>query len=1054
MFRYLFTELIKFIVPILKPYIMRKFIVFVVLQFLVAGIYATENTYFVSNPSLSPDAKSIVFVFENDLWKMNIEGGLASRITALDGVESNPRFSPDGKWLTFSSTQNGNANVYIMPVNGGVIKQLTFHDGNDQVSSWSWDSKNIYITSSRYNSFTTYAVSLDGTTPTRMFGDNYFNMPHHVVADPISDGFYFTESSESYRSSNRKRYKGDHNPDIKYYNPQKKEFKQLTDHEGKDFWPTVDAAGKLYFVSDEANDEYNLYTFENNLKKQLTNFESSIIYPQVSANGEKVVFIKDYQLFVYDVESNETSQPQINLFEADVLNIEKEYDVKGKITNFDISADNKKIAFVSRGRLFVSDLKGQFVKEMNTNPAERVREVKWLKDNKTLIYTRTVNGWANLFTISATGKSSEKSLTKEDRTMRLIELNNAMDKAVYYSGNTQLNMIDLSSFKSSTLVEDEFWFRSTRAKFSPDDKYLSYTAYRNFERDIFTYNFKQKTSINITNTGASENGPFWSPDGKYLYFSADRHSAGFPRGSDNNNLYRLPLYRFAKEFKLDKFDELFAKKQKKDSTKPAIIIDLKNIAERWEELRVRSGQQSSPYVIDQKGKTIVLFRSNHDKGVNALWKMVLDPFKSPKTEKIADGRFGEIVKSKDKLYTLISGTIHELKLDAKKTAKIDISYQFSKVLNDEFIQMYYENWAALDENFYDGKFHGIDWDQILKKNEKFFPFIKNRNNLRSLLNNMLGELNSSHLGFRSRGAEETTYYKSATAATGIIFDQVNPYLVSRIVGKSPLDLYNDLVKPGDILTAVNGKEIETTKNRESYLNFTKLPAEISLTFLRNNVAFTVNVHPISSRGLSTLLYDEWIANNQKMVDQKTSKKVAYAFMKNMGAGSLSDFYIDMTTEAVHRDALILDLRYNTGGNVHDDVLQFLSQAPYLLWKQRDGEYGPQPNFAPSGKPIVLLINEHSLSDAEMTAAGFRNLELGTIIGTETYRWIIFTSSWQLVDGSSTRLPTWGCFDLDGSDLEATGVKPDIYVKNTFMDRINGDDPQLQKAIDYLLDKMK
>jgi len=126
----------------------------------------------------------------------------------------------------------------------------------------------------------------------------------------------------------------------------------------------------------------------------------------------------------------------------------------------------------------------------------------------------------------------------------------------------------------------------------------------------------------------------------------------------------------------------------------------------------------------------------------------------------------------------------------------------------------------------------------------------------------------------------------------------------------------------------------------------------------------------------------------------------------------------------------------------------------LLWKQRSGKVSTQPNFAPSGKPIVLLINEHSLSDAEVTAAGFRNLKLGTIIGTETYRWIVFTSSWGLVDGSSTRMPTWGCFNLNGDDLEKTGVKPDIYIKNTFKDRINGQDPQLDKAIEFILEKLK
>jgi tricorn protease len=203
-----------------------------------------------------------------------------------------------------------------------------------------------------------------------------------------------------------------------------------------------------------------------------------------------------------------------------------------------------------------------------------------------------------------------------------------------------------------------------------------------------------------------------------------------------------------------------------------------------------------------------------------------------------------------------------------------------------------------------------------------------------------------------------------------------------------------------------------------------------------------------------LLYDEWVDNNQKYVDEKSNKKIAYVHMKNMGVGELNNFIIEMTDELHHRDALILDLRYNTGGNVHDDVLKFLSQRPYLQWKYRGGQLTQQPNFTPAAKPIVVLVNEQSLSDAEMTTAGFKELKLGKVIGTETYRWIIFTSGKSLVDGSFYRLPSWGCYTFSGEDLELTGVKPDIYVKNTFKDKITGKDPQLDKALEEIKKQLK
>jgi tricorn protease len=215
----------------------------------------------------------------------------------------------------------------------------------------------------------------------------------------------------------------------------------------------------------------------------------------------------------------------------------------------------------------------------------------------------------------------------------------------------------------------------------------------------------------------------------------------------------------------------------------------------------------------------------------------------------------------------------------------------------------------------------------------------------------------------------------------------------------------------------------------------------------------VKIHPRSTGAMRTNLYDEWIADNQSKVDKATNEKVAYVHMKNMSTGSLEEFLIEMTSEAYNRDALILDLRYNTGGNVHDEVLKFLSQKPYLQWKFREGKLTPQGNFGAGAKPTVLLINEQSLSDAEMTAAGFKELGLGKIIGTETYRWIIFTSGAGLVDGSFYRLPSWGCYTLDGKNLEMEGVKPDIFVQTNFSDRLNGRDPQLEKAIEEVLKQL-
>lgn len=287
-----------------------------------------------------------------------------------------------------------------------------------------------------------------------------------------------------------------------------------------------------------------------------------------------------------------------------------------------------------------------------------------------------------------------------------------------------------------------------------------------------------------------------------------------------------------------------------------------------------------------------------------------------------------------------------------------------------------------------------------------------------------------------------------------MFSNDNPYEVTSIVSEGPADFPDKNIQVGDVITAINGEPVDQYVNREYYLSKPSIDEEVSLTLKRGDASVEVKIHPKSTGSLRTNLYDEWIAHNQEVVDTKTDNKVAYVHMKNMGGGSLQDFLIEMTSEAYNRDALILDLRYNTGGNVHDEVLKFLSQKPYLQWKFREGKLTPQGNFGAGAKPTVLLINEQSLSDAEMTATGFKELGLGTIIGTETYRWIIFTSSAGLVDGSSYRLPSWGTYTLDGQNIEKVGVKPDIYIRTTFEDRVKGRDPQLDKAIEEVLKQLK
>ncbi|MCC9135013.1 S41 family peptidase [Pontibacter silvestris] len=1026
-----------------------------------------QEVYFATNPTITPDAKNIIFSYEGDLWQIASGGGAANRLTGMEGYESRPRISPNGKWVAFTSSQYGNEDVYVMPMGGGSIKQLTFHEGADQVESWSWDSKTIYFTSDRANRFSAYKVNREGGTPQRMF-QHYFHTVHNVAEHPSSGEIFFDETWESKTFAQRKGYKGAYNPDVQSYNLKTGEYKRYTDYEGKDFWVTIDGKGKFYFVSDEANGEYNLYTFKDGKKTQLTSFDTSVKWPSVSANGEKIVFEKDYQLYIYDVASGQAQKVKANVLNNNTLEKEKDFKTAGNISHFDVSPDNKKLAFVSRGVLFVSDAKGEFVRQLQTNPAERVSEVKWLADNKRIIYSQTIHGYLNWFIISADGSTSAKQLTEELKNNRNLVLNKGRSQGVYYSGRNQVKLIDLTTLKTKTIAEDEIWaIQNSNPSFSPDGQYVMYTAHRNFEQDIFIHHLASNKTYNLTNTGVTESDPFWSPCGNYIYFTTDRTSPSYPYGMKDPDLYRLALNKTDKPYRSDKFDELFKPEEKADDSKgkgkkvkteekkseaSVVKVEFEDLQNRWEQIGENFGSQYNPYVLQKDDKTTVLFASDHGNGKYNIWKLMTSPFEKPKTEKIegASTRSIELASADGTYYMLVDGNINTLNLDGSKVEKIDIAHSFRKNLKDEFNQMFYEVWAGVEENFYDDNFHGVNWKKKKESYARLLPYISNRTDLRLLLNDMLGELNSSHMGFSSSGSEEKPYYSSRTLATGLLFEEGSPYQVKAVVHRGALDVMDKDVKAGDILVKVDGHPVDKAMNREYYFAKPSLLDETELTFERNGKPFTVKVHPEASSSQKENLYDEWVEENQKYVDNASGKKIAYVHMKNMSTDALEQFLIEMTSEGYQRDGLILDLRYNTGGNVHDDVLRFLAQKPYLQWKYRGGTLTSQPNFTPAASQIVLLMNEQTLSDGEMTATGFKQMGLGKIVGTDTYRWIIFTSGKQLVDGSYFRLPSWGCYTLDGRNIEKEGVMPDIYVKNTFKDRLENKDPQLERAVQEIL----
>lgn len=1027
----------------------------------ILPLYASAETlHFPYNPSLSPDGGTIYFSYDGDIFSVPAQGGLAMRLVSLGGNEGSPKVSPCGKYLAFSSDIQGNNDVYVVPVAGGEVKRLTWHEGNDVPGGWSKDSKYIYFESNRANNRTTYKVALAGGTPERLFS-NYFNTIVNLVENPVTGELYFNESTESINFPTRKRYVGDHNPNIKGWNPARKAYRELTSYEGKDSWPMVDKKGNLYYVTDRFNKESNIVRHNpSGEPQQLTSYSQSVQYPSVSYGGDAMVFILEYKIHYMDLATGKVTVPQIIVADNNV-------DVERKIADVvpsrvAVSPDGKKFALSIRGLLYISDAEGKYQHKLSTPADERVDEIVWGKDNNTLYYTRTQKGFTALYTTKADGSSAERLLHRGECNIKNLKMSHKKDKLAFVFGNTSIMCLSTADNSIAKLADAQFWSYSRYTlNFSYDDSYLAFEAVNLFEGDIFVYSFKENKLYNLTNSACSEGSPCFSPDGKYLYLIANLYGTSFPRGGGSRTVYKLPLQDYTtKPYKSDIYDKMFEPapaqekggKDAKDGGKgakeapaaPEVKIDFNDIFSRLEEMDFQGGY--TLYTFKDKDKEWLIC-SARDK----VYSLELsDPYAEVKT--IKDLRRGSFINSDKDLYAVSGADIYKIDLKGSRATKVTIKKSVEKNLKDEFGQMFYEAWGLMDQNFYDVNFHGVDWKAKRDYYASFLPYVRNRANLSTLFNDMLGELNSSHLGFTSRSGIETvpTQTRTHSAETGIIWSKADPYMVEATVAGSPASRVDVDIRKGDVLVAVNGERVSAAANRESYLASSIETPEIKLTFRRGGKEHEVKVHTISYGALKGLLYNEWEENNRARVEKLGKGRIAYTHMKAMGSGDLEAFLKDMHTRMPGKEALILDLRYNNGGNVHKEVLDFIGQKAHYNWAFRDNKTNSHPNVTPGDMPIVALVNERSLSDAEVTSNGIKTLGLATIVGTETYRWIIFTSGAGLIDGTSLRLPAWGCYSLDGKDLEFTGVKPDIYVKNTFKDRIEGKDPQLEKGIEEIL----
>jgi len=431
-------------------------------------------------------------------------------------------------------------------------------------------------------------------------------------------------------------------------------------------------------------------------------------------------------------------------------------------------------------------------------------------------------------------------------------------------------------------------------------------------------------------------------------------------------------------------------------------------------------------------------------------------------KKITDGEFPNLIPSKDgkMVFFRQNKSVQKMVLSSKKKEKVKFTFSVTMTKREEWNQIFEESWRVMKYLFYDENMHGYDWDAIKSSYKPFLQYVGTNQDLYDLTNEMIGELNASHTGVSGPTRERPKTYSTQFLGFEMRPDK-SYYKISHIYWDGPADREWIDLKVGDYVIAIDDQEIRNGDNYWKALNST----------LNDYVKVKVNAKPTSSGAreiriktvgsLRNIKYEAWVKKNRDYVDQLTDKLIAYVHIRSMNRSSLKKFENEIN-QFHNRKGIVVDIRFNGGGNIDQQLLDILERRPYEYWNNRWGsrKMGRRPRQAIAG-PKVMLINWRSASDSEVTPLGFRDLGLGRIVGNPTYGAVIATGSYRLINGGRIRTPGSLVVSYDptqpnnyGINLENYGVAPDVWVENTPEDELKGFDRELKAAVDEVLRMLK
>ena len=1059
---------------------------------LISISFSFAQNPLVNNPSVSPNGTELAFNYQGDIWVSSINGDNARRLTVHEAYDTNPLWSHDGKSIAFQSNRYGNSDIFIISSQGGLPKRITFHSASDVLTDYTADGNIIFSTRRDFaqveREYETHIVSDDGGTPARYMNTVGFD-------SKLSPNGKFIVFVKGNCRIQREAYRGPANRNIWLYDIANDAYMQLTTYDGNDFYPQWGDDSTIFFQSSRTG-KYNIHkiSIDGTGKmvgaiQPVSDFKNMGIFSfNVSANGKYIVAVQGDKVFTINKETGAKNEVSMNIASDYRFDPVEHKTYTNRISEIAISPDGKLSALVIRGELFIRTTDKDNKKTVNVSKsAYRDRMPAWLNDS-TLVFVSDRDGQSDLYVLTS-GDDQEPSLIEslKHKVERLTKTDeNESDPVIapngksisYIKGRGQLIVADINEkgklSNQKTLLDG--WDTPSGVSWSPDSKWLAYNlSDLDFNGEIYIHKAdNSKKPVNISMHPKQDRGPVWSEDGKKLMFSSNR----------NNNDYDVWFTWLNKsdwekttedwEEEANKSDKKDEKKDKKDSKEKVkdITIDFDDIHKRQVQVTSFVGGEFGQY-ISKDGKTIYYTTGNGSRGdaevESDLFKISWDG-KDKKEITTKNTRPSRITADKKgtKLYmTVSSGSLSSIDLKSDKSSRLSISAKMDIVYKEESNQIFDEAWKAINDGFYDPNFHGQDWVALKKIYKPLALKASTRIDFQNVFNWMLGQINASHMGFRSGEFREDLQRES----TGLLGIEVKPknngsLEVYAVTDGMPANRSASMLQIGDVITSVNGTQL--TKSKNAYGLFEGTANEkIYLEVKRGDATKEIVIRP--KRSNRTENYKAWVKERKRLTEKYSNGKLGYIHIQGMNWQSFEEFERELTAAGLGKEGLVIDVRFNGGGWTTDYLMAVLTVKQHAYTVPRgsadnlEKEHTKFVNHYPFSerlplaawtKPSVAMCNYTSYSNAEIFSHAYKALGIGTLVGEPTFGAVISTGSARLMDGSSVRMPFRGWYVKDTqSNMELGPAVPDVLVTNNPDDKAKGEDSQLKKAVETLLSQL-